>query len=102
MDAGRLRRWALPGLLIVVLGAGAAAVASVRTQRPAASSLPQNDDVYTVTAREFVHAVRLSGTVEAVEATTVAAPRLSGPTSTSLVISRLVKAGTRVQPGDLL
>jgi HlyD family secretion protein len=102
MDAARLRRWSLPGLLIVVLGAGAASLASVRAQRPAAGAIPQHDNSYTVTAREFVNAVRLSGTVEAVEATTVAAPRLSGPTSSSLVISRLVKAGTRVQPGDLL
>lgn len=101
MDTGRLRRWALPGLLIVGLGAVAASLASARAQRPPKpASTP--DTAFTVTAREFVHTVRLSGTVEAVEATTVAAPRLSGPSSSSLVISRLVKAGTRVQPGDLL
>ena len=102
MDAARLRRWFLPGLFMVVLGAGAASLGSVRAQRPVAGSIPQHDNSYTVTAREFIRALRLSGTVEAVEATTVAAPRLSGPTSSSLVISRLVKAGTRVQPGDLL
>ena len=102
MDAGRLRRWALPGLLMVVLGAVAASLASVRAQRPVPAGPSDTDTSYTVAAREFVHAVRLSGTVEAVEATTVAAPRLSGPASTSLVISRLVKAGSRVQPGDLL
>ena len=44
----------------------------------------------------------LEPTVEAVESTTVAAPRLSGPSSTSLVITRLVKAGTIVRPGDVL
>jgi HlyD family secretion protein len=56
----------------------------------------------TVERREFVRTLRLTGTVEAVESTTVAAPRLAGPTTTSLVITRLVPPGTRVRPGDLL
>ena len=56
----------------------------------------------TVTKREFVRSLRLSGTVEAVQSTTVAAPRIAGPSSTSLVITRLVKGGTVVRPGDLL
>ena len=46
--------------------------------------------------------VRLSGTVEAVQSTTIAAPRLSGPNSNSLVITRLIRPGTKVVPGDLL
>jgi multidrug efflux pump subunit AcrA (membrane-fusion protein) len=52
--------------------------------------------------RDFVRTVRLSGTVEAVESTTIAAPRLSGPTSNSLVITRLVRPGSTVRPGDLI
>jgi multidrug efflux pump subunit AcrA (membrane-fusion protein) len=56
----------------------------------------------TVTRRDFVRAVRLSGTVEAVQSTTVAAPRLSGPNTNSLVITHLVRPGTTVRPGDLL
>jgi HlyD family secretion protein len=59
----------------------------------------------TVVRRDFIRAVRLSGTVEAVESTTIAAPRLagpSGPTSNSLVITRLVRAGSTVRPGDLI
>jgi HlyD family secretion protein len=55
-----------------------------------------------VARRDFVRTVRLSGTVEAVESTTIAAPRLSGPSSNSLVITRLVRAGTTVNPGDLI
>ena len=55
-----------------------------------------------VVRRDFVRLVRLSGTVEAVQSTTVAAPRLSGPSSNSLVVMRLVRPGTRVRPGDLL
>lgn len=56
----------------------------------------------TVNRREFVHAVRLSGTVEAVESTTIAVPRLRGPNTNSLVITRLVRAGSAVAPGDLI
>lgn len=51
---------------------------------------------------DFIRSVRLSGTVEAVQATTIAAPRLSGQNNTSLVIMRLIKAGTTVKPGDPL
>jgi HlyD family secretion protein len=47
-------------------------------------------------------AIRLSGTVEAVRATTVVVPRLAGQTTNTLVITRLIPAGTRVSPGDLL
>jgi hypothetical protein len=55
-----------------------------------------------VARRDFVRGVRLSGTVEAVESTTIAAPRLSGPNSNSLIITRLVRPGSTVSPGDLI
>lgn len=99
MDAGRVRRWALPGLLIA--GLGVALAASFAPVRPSPASGGAGE-TYTVTSRDFVHTLRMSGTVEAVETTTVAAPRLSGPNTSSLVISRLVRGGTRVQAGDLL
>jgi multidrug resistance efflux pump len=57
---------------------------------------------FTVARRDFVSAVRLSGTVEAVQSMTLAAPRLSGPNTNSLVITRLIRPGSRVQPGDLV
>src|SRR5258708_5064193 len=56
----------------------------------------------TVKRQDFIRSVRLSGTVEAVQATTVAAPRLSGQNNNSLVIMRLIKAGTTVTAGDPL
>lgn len=56
----------------------------------------------TVARRDFTRTVRLSGTVEAVESTTIAAPRLSGPSSNSLVITRLVRPGSTVSRGDLV
>lgn len=56
----------------------------------------------TVGRRDFSRTVRLSGTVEAVESTTIAAPRLSGPSANSLVITQLVRPGSTVNPGDLI
>ena len=101
MKSTRTRRWVLPAIVTVVLGGVAATLFSAR--EPAADPVDGNrESVYTVEKRDFVRSLRLSGTVEAVEATTVAAPRLSGPNSASLVITRLVKAGTTVRPGDLL
>jgi len=56
----------------------------------------------TVKRQDFVRSVRLSGTVEAVEATSIAAPRLSGQNNNSLVIMRLIDNGRTVKPGDPL
>ena len=56
----------------------------------------------SVARRDFVRSVRLSGTVEAVQSTTIAAPRLAGPTANSLVITKLVRPGSTVSPGDLI
>ena len=54
----------------------------------------QPDDAGTV--------IRLSGTVEAVRASTVIVPRLAGQATNSLVITYLVPPGTKVASGDLL
>ena len=56
----------------------------------------------TVARRNFTRNLRLSGTVEAIQSTTIAAPRLSGPNSQSLVITRLVRPGRAVKAGDLI
>src|SRR4051812_45007506 len=57
---------------------------------------------FTVKRRDFINSVRLNGTVEAVEATTISTPRLAGQNNNSLVIQALVRAGQAVKPGDLL
>ena len=57
---------------------------------------------YTVKRQDFVRSVRLNGTVEAVQATSIAAPRIAGQNANSLVIMRLIKAGTTVRQGDML
>lgn len=85
---------------MLALIAGAAALTSARQAPPAAPSSRQASS--TVAKRDFVRSLRLSGTVEAVESTTVSTPRLTGPGNQSLVITRLVKGGAPVQKGDLI
>ncbi|MFI5177125.1 MAG: HlyD family secretion protein [Vicinamibacterales bacterium] len=47
-------------------------------------------------------AIRLSGTVEATRSRTVFVPRLAGQTAPTLVITHLIRAGSRVEAGDPL
>jgi multidrug resistance efflux pump len=54
----------------------------------------------TLASSAPVSVIRLSGTVEAIRAQSVLVPRLSGQTAPTLVITRLVRAGTRVTTGD--
>lgn len=91
--------WAA-GLGILALIAGAAALTSAR-QTPA-DPPGSRQTSSTVARRDFVRILRLSGTVEAVESTTVSTPRLTGPGNQSLVITRLVKGGAPVNKGDLI
>ena len=102
MDPTTGRRWGLAAFVTVVLVSVAATLFSARDAQLPPSVDGRREATYTVESRDFVRSLRLSGTVEAVESTTVAAPRLSGPSSSSLVITRLVKGGTTVRPGDLL
>ncbi|HLY61441.1 MAG TPA: efflux RND transporter periplasmic adaptor subunit [Terriglobia bacterium] len=55
-----------------------------------------------VERRDFVRILRLTGTVEAVQSYTIAAPRLSGQQIGQLVVTKLVPSGTKVRKGDLL
>jgi HlyD family secretion protein len=82
-----------------------AAVALLRAGQPSPDSQPATglrEQTFKVSRQDFVRSVRLSGTVEAVQSTTIAAPRLSGPNSNSLVITRMVRPGSTVSPGDLV
>jgi HlyD family secretion protein len=74
---------------------------SARASSPAAAA---RDDAATTTVKRgsFVHRVRVSGTTEAVRASAAVVPRLSGQTSPTLVITKLVKGGSKVRPGDVL
>src|SRR3954454_22345457 len=95
------RRVAVLVTAIVVAGM---AVFVYGRQQPVATGNQRETrpNTYTVARRDFVRSVRLNGTVEAVQFTTIAAPRLSGPTSNSLIITKLVAAGSTVEKGDLI
>lgn len=64
-------------------------------------SSPDETTAATPSANAPSSALRLSGTVEAVQATTVSVPRLQGPFAPLLIVG-LVEPGTRVAPGDPL
>lgn len=85
--------------LAAIAAAGLFMRAQARTADQTGTPASRN---MTVTRQDFIRAVRLSGTVEAVQATAIAAPRLAGQNQNSLVVMRLVKAGTTVKPGDPL
>jgi len=79
----------------------AAAGLSLRAHAPEPAATGANT-TFMVARKDFLRSLRLSGTVEAVEATNVAAPRLAGQNTNSLVIMRLVQNGAMVKPGDML
>ena len=95
-----------PSLVAIAAISIAGVVAAGLSMRPPARAAEQSGAQASanvvVKRQEFIRSVRLNGTVEAVEATSIAAPRLSGQNNNSLVVMRLIKAGTTVKPGDPL
>jgi multidrug resistance efflux pump len=91
-------------LAVFLLAALAVAVAglSLRARPPEPKAAGNANATFTVTRRDFVRSLRLNGTVEAVESTSIQAPRLAGQNNNSLVIMRLVSNGSTVRPGDML
>jgi HlyD family secretion protein len=90
------------GALLVSVAAGAALMRSRDPGNPESAQSGARPTTATVTRQDFERSVRLSGTVEAVQSTTIATPRLAGPQSQSLVITKLIKPGTAVRKGDLI
>jgi len=78
------------------------ALAIFKSLRRAEAVANPTASVFTVQPTDFVHTVRLTGTVEAVNFLAIAAPRLSGPGLGSLVITKLAPSGSHVKKGDLL
>ncbi|HET9262180.1 MAG TPA: HlyD family efflux transporter periplasmic adaptor subunit [Vicinamibacterales bacterium] len=98
----RFRLW-IPIAVVLVLAAMGAAMLSARDpSSPGSGQSRRRPATSTVERRDFVRSIRLSGTVEAVDSTTIPAPRLRGPNTNSLVITRLVRAGVAVRKGDLI
>jgi HlyD family secretion protein len=97
----RFRMWMVVSLLLVSVGA-VAALMNERDPEPARLQASGRQSTVQVKRQDFVRSVRVAGTVEAVQATAVSVPRLAGQTIPSLVITRLIRAGTMVKPGDLI
>ena len=96
------RKTSLLAVALLAVLAIAVAGLSLRARASEPKTASNTGTSYTVARREFVKSLRLSGTVEAVEATNVSAPRLAGQNTNSLVIMRLVPNGATVKRGDVL
>ncbi len=73
------RLWIAAAVVLVSVATGAALMRGRDPGNPEFGQSGRRQTTATVTRRDFVHVVRLSGTVEAVESTTIATPRLAGP-----------------------
>jgi multidrug efflux pump subunit AcrA (membrane-fusion protein) len=102
MAVRRFRLWVPAALLVVVAAMGVVMLSAGDPDSPGSAQSSRQLSPFTVSKRDFIRSVRLSGTVEAVESTTITTPRLSGPGTNSLVITRLVPAGAAVRKGDLI
>jgi HlyD family secretion protein len=87
----------------MLAAAAFAAVVAVRLNARAPEAAgPGVPATYTVARQDFVRTIRFNGTVEAVESTSIQAPRLAGQNNNSLVILHLINNGATVKPGDRL
>ena len=90
--------WTVVAVLVLAAAWGAA------TRQGANNSQGSAEPPRTarVERRDFVHSVRIAGTVEAVEAHPVAAPRLAGQSASTLIITRMAAGGTHVHKADVV
>lgn len=91
--------------LVVILGLVLGIVACLliwQGLKPSRSQTTVQTTTTTVRRTDFVRAIRLNGTVEAINFLAIAPPRLSGPGMGSLVITKLAPSGSHVNKGDLL
>jgi HlyD family secretion protein len=95
------RRFMLAVFAVAAVAAAALVAVRVNARVPEGKG-PASSTTFTVARQDFVRSVRLNGTVEAVESTSIQAPRLAGQNNNSLVIMRLIQNGASVKPGDML
>jgi multidrug efflux pump subunit AcrA (membrane-fusion protein) len=93
--------WLAAGIVAIVVIVAVAVLNRINAAQRSASA-SQTTRTAIVEQKDFIHAVRLHGIVEAVESHTIAAPRLSGQGLNTLIITRLVKNGSAVRQGDVL
>jgi HlyD family secretion protein len=98
----RFRLWVACAVLAIATLAGAALMFARDPETADAPQRGRRQTTATVVRRDFIRSIRLNGTVEAVQATTISTPRLAGQNTPSLVVTRLIRAGALVKPGDLL
>jgi multidrug efflux pump subunit AcrA (membrane-fusion protein) len=96
----RFRLFVAIALLLVSVAAGAALMRARDPGNPETEQSGRRQTTATVKRTDFVRSFRLTGTVEAVQATTISTPRLAGQNMPSLVITRLIRAGAMVKAGD--
>ena len=104
LTTNRARFWIPAGVIGLGLAIGAVLLSARDPDSAATSPSERRQTTSAVARRDFVRSIRIAGTVEAVQATTVSGPRLQGQgtTTMSLVITRLIRPGSLVKPGDLL
>jgi multidrug resistance efflux pump len=95
------RRLAMVLVMTAVAGAACGRTGTTGDNSPPSNSPPAPTASAVSAMVDGADPIRLSGTVEAVQARTVTVPRLQGPFA-PLVMVGLVPAGTRVSPGDPL
>lgn len=88
------------GQLLLVLAA--AACTTQNSLNISGFQKSQNPETVTVKRGRFNHILRLTGRVNAVESYGVQAPRLARQMSSSMIITKILPTGTRVEKGDIL
>jgi HlyD family secretion protein len=86
-----------PILLTLLVGVGGPSCSS-----RASSDSRESSDTVRVTRRAFARTLRVTGLVEAARSTTLTVPRLQGPGSGVLVVTRLAAGGSTVRAGDIV
>ncbi len=99
---GVLFDWAATAILVIVLLLSNSCTRLAPESVRGAGGGQANTGTARVERGNFIRAVRLHGTVEAVQSFAVRAPRLAGQTSLTMVITRLASNGSKVRPGDIL
>jgi HlyD family secretion protein len=89
---------AVPVMALAALGAGCDRAMTTGAEAAAA----QETSAITVTSRDFVKRVRLTGLTEATKFYVVTTPLLEGASRGSMVVIKLAGAGKAVKTGDLL
>jgi len=94
-------RW-VGGVAVLSLAAVAWSRWPDRSASGSPASAPASSGTVTVRRGTYTRTVRLAGITEAVRTAAATAPRLAGQSNSTLVITRLVKTGSRVKSGDVL